>query len=127
MVVMIIFSTVLHSIESQNSVKRSSNTLDASPSGSSTQSIGMEERRGVLDHDTTASAAEVEARIAKKVALLDQPVREFTTKPGNSQVNIFIFLLFVSLSYVLIDTGLFSVGKPILQRFVSMIWYAWES
>ncbi|KAL3995592.1 Nuclear factor I protein pre-N-terminus family protein [Acanthocheilonema viteae] len=76
------FSTVLHSIESQNSVKRIS--LDISPPGSSTQAVIIDERR-LLEHDAV-SAAEVEARIAKKVALLDQPVREFTTKPGNPQL-----------------------------------------
>uniref|UniRef100_A0AAF5PZP0 CTF/NF-I domain-containing protein n=1 Tax=Wuchereria bancrofti TaxID=6293 RepID=A0AAF5PZP0_WUCBA len=74
------FSTVLHSIESQNSIKRSI-SLDISPPGSSTQAVIIDERR-ILEHD----AAEVEARIAKKVALLDQPVREFTTKPGNPQL-----------------------------------------
>uniref|UniRef100_A0A915PDX3 CTF/NF-I domain-containing protein n=1 Tax=Setaria digitata TaxID=48799 RepID=A0A915PDX3_9BILA len=77
------FSTVLHSIESQNSIKRSI-SLDISPPGSSTQTMVVDERR-ILEHDHT-DAAEVEARIAKKVALLDQPVREFTTKPGNPQL-----------------------------------------
>ncbi|VDO44873.1 unnamed protein product [Onchocerca flexuosa] len=77
------FSTVLHNIESQNSVKRSI-SLDVSPPGSSTQAVIIDERR-MLEHNA-ASAADVEARIAKKVALLDQPVRAFTTKPGNSQL-----------------------------------------
>lgn len=80
---------MLHSIESQNSVKRSI-SLDILPPGSSTHAAIIDERR-ILEHDS-ASAAEVEARIAKKVALLDQPVREFTTKPGNPQVYIFTSL-----------------------------------
>ncbi|KAM3718887.1 Nuclear factor 1 C-type [Dirofilaria immitis] len=77
------FSTVLHNIESQNSIKRSI-SLDISPPGSSTQAVIIDERR-LLEYNA-ANAAEVEARIAKKIALLDQPVREFTTKPGNPQL-----------------------------------------
>ncbi|VDN42655.1 unnamed protein product [Gongylonema pulchrum] len=84
--------TVLHSIESQNSLKTngSSSTLGNSRVTSFPGTIGVQERRtSVPEHDTTVRAADVEARIAKKVALLDQPVREFTTKPGNSQQQLF--------------------------------------
>ncbi|VDN04205.1 unnamed protein product [Thelazia callipaeda] len=80
------FSTVLHSIESIDSIKRNISGLDVSLSGLSSRTLLMDERR-ILEHDV-ASVAEVEARIAKKVALLDQPVREFTTKPGNPQLLI---------------------------------------
>ncbi|VDN36272.1 unnamed protein product [Gongylonema pulchrum] len=84
--------TVLHSIESQNSLKTngSSSTLGNSRITSFPGTIGVQERRTAIpEHDTTVRAADVEARIAKKVALLDQPVREFTTKPGNSQQQLF--------------------------------------
>lgn len=92
-----ISSTVLHNIESQNLVKRSINS-HISPPGSA-RAVILDERCA-LQHDSV-SAAEVEARIAKKVALLDQPVREFTTKPGNPQVNnIFHIHLFIFLHII---------------------------
>lgn len=121
----------MHSIESQNSVKRIS--LDISSPSSSTQAVIIDERR-LLEHDAN-SAAEVEARIAKKVALLDQPVREFTTKPGNPQVHtfslpkvicfltIYLCLAFQRVSCVSLRTVLFFVFETTIIRFIKFITY----
>lgn len=83
-------SSILHSIESQNEggTGNGGSASVSLVSGGSSHAVLLQGRKLVLQQQQQAATiTDVETKLAQKVALLDQPVREFISKPDNPQVS----------------------------------------
>lgn len=81
-----ICSSVLHSIESRNQDKHDSGTKISAVSSPIAQNGTFPVQKTILSNDISESKSISDSPLTKKEALLDQPIRIFTTKPGNTQV-----------------------------------------
>uniref|UniRef100_A0A915ANP4 CTF/NF-I domain-containing protein n=1 Tax=Parascaris univalens TaxID=6257 RepID=A0A915ANP4_PARUN len=83
------FTSILHSIESQNEggTGNGGSASVSLVSGGSSHAVLLQGRKLVLQQQQQAATiTDVETKLAQKVALLDQPVREFISKPDNPQL-----------------------------------------